>query len=391
MGPNGSGKTTLGLRADGPPRLRRHRRQGHLEGPRHPRADARQARPPRIVPRLPVPDGDPRPQGRVVHPLGAQREAPGHRQGRRHRPDRPGPWRRLDARIPRQDAREDGPPADGRELRQPLRQRGLLGRREEAPRDAPDGGHRARDGHPRRDRLGPRHRRAADRGRGRQRDAQPGPGRAPDHPLPAAAQPHHARRRPRPRPGPHRQERRQGPRPPLEEEGYGPILREAGLETTAPDEALQVPKGPDLDRDAEASASRWRPPAGAPWPSRRPTSTTTRSTRRAPARLPDPRPGDQRPSARLPRLGVVEPEAARRHRRGRRLLPRVQRQRPPRDLHHRRAGDRRLRAGARERRPVHQRARQPRDRVHPQRDRGHQPRRLLVGSAATSGAATRSS
>jgi Fe-S cluster assembly ATP-binding protein len=37
----------------------------------------------------------------------------------------------------------------------------------------------------------------------------------------------------------------------LEEEGYGPVLREAGLETTASDEALQVPKGPDLDRDAE--------------------------------------------------------------------------------------------------------------------------------------------
>jgi hypothetical protein len=37
----------------------------------------------------------------------------------------------------------------------------------------------------------------------------------------------------------------------LEEEGYGPILREAGLETTASDEALRVPKGPDLDPDAE--------------------------------------------------------------------------------------------------------------------------------------------
>jgi Fe-S cluster assembly ATP-binding protein len=31
----------------------------------------------------------------------------------------------------------------------------------------------------------------------------------------------------------------------LEDEGYGPILREAGLETALPDEALQVPKAPE--------------------------------------------------------------------------------------------------------------------------------------------------
>ena len=33
----------------------------------------------------------------------------------------------------------------------------------------------------------------------------------------------------------------------LEEEGYGPILREAGLSPDLPDEALLVPKGPELD------------------------------------------------------------------------------------------------------------------------------------------------
>ena len=33
----------------------------------------------------------------------------------------------------------------------------------------------------------------------------------------------------------------------LEEEGYGPILRENGLDTGVPDEALVVPQGPDLD------------------------------------------------------------------------------------------------------------------------------------------------
>ena len=36
----------------------------------------------------------------------------------------------------------------------------------------------------------------------------------------------------------------------LEEEGYGPILREAGLETNVSDEALLVPKGPELDLEA---------------------------------------------------------------------------------------------------------------------------------------------
>jgi Fe-S cluster assembly ATPase SufC len=51
-------------------------------------------------------------------------------------------------------------------LRRPLPQRGLLRRREEAQRDPADGHPRARAGHPRRDRLRPRHRRPAHRGRG---------------------------------------------------------------------------------------------------------------------------------------------------------------------------------------------------------------------------------
>jgi Fe-S cluster assembly ATP-binding protein len=38
----------------------------------------------------------------------------------------------------------------------------------------------------------------------------------------------------------------------LEEEGYGPILREAGLDTGASDEALLVPKGPELDVEGDA-------------------------------------------------------------------------------------------------------------------------------------------
>ena len=37
----------------------------------------------------------------------------------------------------------------------------------------------------------------------------------------------------------------------LEDEGYGPILRAAGLEPELPDEALKVPKGPELDADLD--------------------------------------------------------------------------------------------------------------------------------------------
>ena len=42
----------------------------------------------------------------------------------------------------------------------------------------------------------------------------------------------------------------------LEEEGYGPILREAGLETGVPDEALHVPLAPGEDEGGDASFGR---------------------------------------------------------------------------------------------------------------------------------------
>ena len=101
---------------------------------------------------------------------------------------------------------------------------------------------------------------------------------------------------------------------------------------------------------------------------------------RAARRLPDPRPARStasRWSTSTRRRRSQKPP--RRHRGDGRLLPRVQRERPPRDLRDRREGDRRLRGGPGQGRPVHQRARPPRDRLHPQRDRGDQPRRLLLG------------
>ena len=178
-----------------------------MEGLRPAQALARQAVAAGPVPRLPVPDRRPRPVGGVVHPQRGQREAPGHRQEPRRRPDGLDARRDLDARVPAHDAREDGAPQDGGQLRRALRERRLLGRREEAARDAPDGdaGPRVRD--PRRDRFRARHRRPADRRRGRQRDAQPEHGRAADHALPAPAQLHHARLRARPGGGPDRRPR----------------------------------------------------------------------------------------------------------------------------------------------------------------------------------------
>jgi Fe-S cluster assembly ATP-binding protein len=52
----------------------------------------------------------------------------------------------------------------------------------------------------------------------------------------------------------------------LEDEGYGPILREAGLSPDVPDEALLVPKGPELDIDGAGDVGR----AGEPGADREP-------------------------------------------------------------------------------------------------------------------------
>jgi Fe-S cluster assembly ATP-binding protein len=47
----------------------------------------------------------------------------------------------------------------------------------------------------------------------------------------------------------------------LEDEGYGPILRDAGLETNVSDEALLVPKAPVGDDEGDAAADRHEPAA----------------------------------------------------------------------------------------------------------------------------------
>ena len=114
------------------------------------------------------------------------------------------------------------------------------------------------------------------------------------------------------------------------------------------------------DRPARRPAARAGDPRRASAPSSPRPPTTSSATRspgewrrasvdrtRRPRRLPDPRPRDRRPPARLPRLLLDLAEARARARRARRLLPQPQREHPPR----------RLRAGAGGRRAVRGRAR----------------------------------
>ena len=71
----------------------------------------------------------------------------------------------ADPRVPQGAARADGPAEGHPRARLALPQRRLLRRREEARRDPPDGDAEAADRGARRDRLRPRHRRAARRRR----------------------------------------------------------------------------------------------------------------------------------------------------------------------------------------------------------------------------------
>ena len=88
---------------------------------------------------------------------------------------------------------------------------------------------------------------------------------------------------------------------------------------------------------------------------------------------------DQRPAGRLPRLGLVDAEAAPGARRHARVLRALVRERAPRRLHPRRAGDGGLRGRAREGARLHQRPVEPRGDLHAQLDRGAEPDRLRLG------------
>ena len=183
--------------------------------------------------------------------------------------------------------------------------------------------------------------------------------------------------------GPDRQVRRQGP---------GAPARGRGLR---PDPARGRPRRPTCPtrrcssrrrRGRRARARGGRPLAG-PTPmtlTSEPKPSGGRSARprpaRAPRRLPDPRAGDQRPPAGLPRLGVDVSQKPRV------VIDAVADYYREYNANVHRGiytiGEKataeyekaRARVAA-----LHQRARQPRGRLHPQRDRGDQPRRLLVG------------
>ncbi len=192
MGPNGSGKSTLAYALAGHPRYEITAGTRHLRRPGHRRDGGRRARPPRPVPRHAVPR---RGAGRVGHELPADLAERDPRRGD------------LPARLHQALRREVGAARLRPLLRRPLPQHRLLGRREEAPRDPPDGDDRAEVRRPRRDRLRPRRGRPEGRLRGRQHHARPGPRRPHHHPLHADPPVHHAGRRARDVRGPDRQAR----------------------------------------------------------------------------------------------------------------------------------------------------------------------------------------
>ena len=167
----------------------------------------------------------------------------------------------------------------------------------------------------------------------------------------------------------------------LEEEGYAPILREAGLELrpkTSPRRPSRAEAGSALSQVRGASSCMAIVPALDPVAIRAdfPIFERDFSGRRL-AYL------DSAATALKPRV-VADAMSG--------YMTRYTRQRPSRHLHDRRGGDGRLRgrAGARSRTFINA-PRPARDRHGPQRDRGHQPRRLRVGPHATSARPTRSS
>ena len=217
-----------------PPRPRPDRRQG-----RDPRADGAQRL--RQVDARQRDHGSPRPRGdRGPDPL----QGRGHHRGRPDERARMGLFMAFQypvvgagrdrhqvpahgAQRPPRGARRgadpaEGVPPDGRGgdeadqrpqgVLEPVPQRGLLRRREEADGDPPARAPAARAGDPRRDRLRPRHRRAARRRQRRQRGRRARHGRADHHPLPADPAPRAAEPRARHVPGPDRQGGRPGAR-----------------------------------------------------------------------------------------------------------------------------------------------------------------------------------
>ena len=175
MGPNGSGKSTLAQVLAGRDAYDVTDGQGPARRQGPARHGARRARPRGRLPRLPVPGRDSRRLEHLLPQGGGQRraQAPRPDRVRRHRLPQTG-----QAEGQARRARRLAPAAAG--------QRGLLGRREEAQRDLPHGRARAATVHPRRDRLGTRHRRPAHRLRGGQHACAPRSARSSSSPTTSA-------------------------------------------------------------------------------------------------------------------------------------------------------------------------------------------------------------
>ena len=194
MGPNGSGKSTLAHVLAGRPGYEVTAGAVTLQGPGPAGDEPRGARPRGRVPRLPVPGRDPGVSN--VYFLKAALNAIRKHRGQ---PE-------LDAMDFLALVKEKAKVVDiDDDAREAAGERGLLGRREEAQRDLPDGDPRSRARHPRRDRLRPRHRRPARRGRGRQPAAlaRSAPMVVVTH-YQRLLELHRPRLRPRPRRRPHR-------------------------------------------------------------------------------------------------------------------------------------------------------------------------------------------
>ncbi len=179
----------------------------------------------------------------------------------------------------------------------------------------------------RRDRLGPRHRRPADGGRGRQQVRRPRAGHPDHHPLPAHPPPGEAGLRARDV----RRADRQGGRTGARRAARGARLR---LDS----------RGGRGGRRRSGRTGMATAPAHL---HRRGLS----SRRRSAVRVPDPRAAGSRAAARLPGQRRDVAEAAGRDRGARPLLARAQRERPPRRPHALRGGDRDVRGRSRDDRP----------------------------------------
>ena len=332
-GPERLGQVHAGLLDRRPPEVQDHQGLGDARRPGHPRHDRRRARPRRPLPRDAVP-------GRGSRCF--RRELPAHGQdGAR--------WRSAEAAHVGQGGQRR---ARGRRPRPHVRaaqcQRRLLRRREEAPRDRAARAAQPQVRSARRDRLRPRHRRPARRGRRRQPlHVAARQGTAADHALHADPAVHQARLRARLRRRPGRRAGRTRAGRPARGRGLRQVREGSRRRMTTVSDAAQGPA----------------PPIG------------RLRRRQDQGRLPDPGPSHGRgPAARVSRQRQHLPEADGGHRRARRALPAAQRQRRPRHAPARRRGHRGVRGRPHQGRLVHRREPSRRSRLHEERVRGAQPR-----------------